>query len=340
MRPLVKRMPVRRGLNYLTLLYVHRMRLQYYQTMREELGIGSEQMSEEERATMENNLWELTDLDYVQASIYSLKRESSVLAAQAFQQQAFIQDNLPYAVNALHVSRRSSILQAEQHLLLMQIYAVLGKNRLAAQNAQLASQLAPSNLRICKKAATYFLQSENGEEAAPYIRRLLKLTPRSFNEVADLLDGNSVKKIERVEPAVVLEKFLPDNPQLIYQYVTQRVPETSDVRKAGLAKAEEILGEVSPANHDLMVLSGKIKLGMGRTEEALEQFKNSLVSKPTDYWTNAKIIELQNQLEKYNDSISRLDDLIRRDYLNKKAYVKLLKKTKELAIQKKNNNNN
>ena len=340
MRPLVKRMPIRRGLNYLARLYVHRMRLQYFKVMQKELGIGSEQMPEEERATVEANLWELTSLEYVQANIYSLKRESSVLAAQAFQQQAFIQDNLPYAVNALHVSRRGSILQAEQHRLLMQMYAVLGKNRLAAEHAQLASQLAPSNLKICEQAATYFLQSENGEEAAPYIRRLLELTPKSFNEIADLLEGKSVKKIKPVEPAVVLEKFLPDDPQLIYQYVTQRVPETSEVRKAGLAKAEQILGDVSPANHNLMVLSGKIKLGMGRTEEALEQFKTSLVSKPTDYWTNAKIIELQNQLEMYHDSISRLEDLIRRDYLHKKAYVKLLEKTKSLATEKKNSEDN
>ena len=337
MRPLVKKMPIRRGLNYLAQLYIHRMRLQYFESMQQELGTNAKQMSDEERAAVETNLWELTDLDYVQARIYSLKRESSVLAARAFQQQAFIQENLPYAVNALHVSRRGSILQAEQHRLLMQMYAVLGKNRLATQHAQLAGQLAPSNLNICKQAATYFLQSENGGKAAPYIRRLLELSPRSFNEILGLLDGNSIKKIDQIEPAVILDSFLPDNPQLIYDYVTQRVPETSKVREAGLAKAEQILGDVSPANHELMVLSGKIKLAMGQTEDAIEQFKNSLVSNPTDYWLNAKIIDLQNQQGNYNESISRLDDLIRRDYLHKKSYVKLLEKTKNLAMQKNNN---
>ena len=340
MRPLVKRMPVRRGLNYIAWLYVHRMRLQYFQIMKEELVVGSDQRSEEETARVDANLWKLTGLGYVQASINSMKRESSILAASVFRKQAFIQDNLPYAANALHVSRRSSVLQAEQHLLLMQIYAVLGKNRLAAESAGIASQLAPGNLRIHEVAAAYFLQSENGMEAAPYIHRLLELTPHKFNKIADLLEGNSIKRIEKIDPAVVLEKFLPDDPKLIYRYVVERLPETSEVRNAGLAKAEQILGDVSPANHELMVLSGKIKLGMGRTEEALEQFKDSLVSDPTDFETQKMIIQLQNEMERYSDSISRLEDLIKRDYLHKKAYDRLLETTKKLAIQKQTSKNN
>ncbi len=332
--PLVKRTPVSRGLNYLSRLYVQRMRLQHYTKLAEDSAPTQAKMLPEDKRKFLKNLWNLTSLEHIHEHIYSLKRESSVLEARAFQQQPFIQENISLATSALNLSRRSSLLQPSQQIRLTKLYAILGGSRKANKHAAIAAGLAPGSLTINKLAGTYYLQSGNSLKAAPFIRRYLELAPGRYQEIADLISGNTARKIAPPNDNAILDHFLPDDPYIIYRYVTEKMPPLSPVREKGLKKADQLLVDVSPADHQGMVLSARVKLALGLRDEALKRFDDSLVSNPSDYAVHSQIVELLNLQGDYRASIGRLEDLVKRDYLNSKKYKKLLEHTRALAKKK------
>jgi len=118
---------------------------------------------------------------------------------------------------------------------------------------------------------------------------------------------------------------------MIFKYVTEKMPASSETRAEGLRKADHLLKDVSPADHEKMVLSAKIKLELGDVEEATKRFKDSLVSDPSDFAVQSKIVSLLNSQGKYRESIGRLEDLIETDYTKRKQYKLLLEQTRSLA---------
>ena len=333
LRPLVRRAPISRGLNYLSLLYVHRMRLQHLEKLLSDSG-APEKMLEDQKLAYANNLWALTSPENVHQNIYSLQRESSVLGARAYQQQDFIQENIRHAINALNLSRRSSLLQPSQQIRLTRLYAIVGATDKASKHAAIAAELAPGSLTIHKLAGIFQLQSGNSDQAAPFIRRYLELDPRRYKEMAELISGSTARKISQPSDKAILDNFLPDDASMIYRYVMENMPPLSATRKEGLEKADHLLIDVSPADHPNMVLSAQIKLALGHTDEAIKRFKGSLVSDPSDFAVQRQIITLLNSQGKYRESIGRLEDLIETDYANRKKYERLLRETRALAKEK------
>ena len=329
--PLVKRAPISRGLNYLSLLHVQRMRLQNFAQLVSDHTATTEKMSADQKAAFVGNLWQLTSLERVHEHIYSLQRESSVLGARAYQQQPFIQENIRQAINSLNLSRRSSLLQPSQQIRLTRLYAILGASGRASKHASIAADLAPCSLPINKLAGTFHLQSGNSEKAAPYIRRYLELAPSRFSEIADLISGNTARKISPPSEKAILDQFLPDDAKMIYNYVVKKMPPSSPIRQQGLKKADQLMADVSPADHEGMVLSARIKLALGLTDEAITRFKDSLVSDPFDFDVQVKIVSLLNSQGKYRESIGRLESLLKADYINGKKYDRLLRETRTLA---------
>ena len=152
--------------------------------------------------------------------------------------------------------------------------------------------------------------------------------------MADLISGSTARKISQPNDQVILDHFLPDDPSMIFKYVMEKMPPSSSVREAGLKKADQLLADVSPADHDNMVLSAQIKLALGRIDEAIKQFKDALVPDPTDYGVQSQIVTLLNSKGKYRESIGRLEDLIETDYPNRKRYERLLDRTRARAREK------
>jgi len=334
LRPLLKRAPVSRGLNYLSLLYVHRMQLKHFEQLFSSSADNTDKMSDDQKLAFSKSIWALTSPENVHQNIYSLQRESSVLGARAYQQQPFIQENIRQAINALNLSRRSSLLQPSQQIRLTKLYAIIGATEKASKHAAIAAKLAPGSLTIHKLAGIFQLQSGKSEQAAPFIRRYLELAPNRYKEIADLISGNTARKISQPNDKVILDHFLPDDPNMIYRYVTEKMPASSPIREEGLRKANHLLADVSPADHPAMVLSAKIKLALGLTDEAIKRFKDSLVSDPTDFAVQKQIVILLNSQGKYRESIGRLEDLTETDYANSKKYARLLDQTRAIAREK------
>ncbi len=334
LRPLVRRTPVSRGLNYLSLLYVQRMRLLHLEQLLSSSSATTERMAEAQRLAFAENLWELTSPENVHQNIYSLQRESSVLGARAYQQQDFIQENIRHAINALNLSRRSSLLQANEQIRLTRLYAIIGAGGKASKHAEIAAELAPGSLAIHKLAGIFHLQSGRSDQAAPFIRHYLEMEPRHYKSIANLISGKTARKISQPNDQAILDHFLPDNPEIIYKYVTENMDPASPTREAGLKKADELMIDVSPADHSKMVLSAKIKLALGNIDEAIKRFKDSLVSDPSDAAVQTEIVRLLNSQGKFRESIGRLEDLVETDYSNRKKYGRLLDQTRALAREK------
>ena len=332
--PLVRRTPVSRGLNYLSLLYVHRMRLQHLEQLLSSSSATTQRMAKDEEISFAENLWALTSPENVHQNIYSLQRESSLLGARAYQQQNFIQENIRHAINALNLSRRSSLLQANEQIRLTRLYAIVGKTGKASKHAEIAAQLAPGSLSIHNLAGIFQLQSGNSDQAAPFIRHYLELEPRHYKKMADLISGSTARKISQPNDESILNHFLPDDPSMIYRYVMEHMSPSSPTHKAGLRKADELMVDVSPADHPNMVLSAQIKLAMGDIDGAIKRFKDSLVSDPMDSFVHTEIVNLLNSQGKFRESIGRLEDLVETDYANRKKYERLLEQTRALAREK------
>jgi predicted Zn-dependent protease len=334
LRPLVKRTPVSRGLNYLSLLYVQRMRLLHLEQLLSSSSASTQRMAEDQEAAFAENLWELTSPENVHQNIYSLQRESSLLGARAYQEQNFIQENVRHAINALNLSRRSSLLQANEQIRLTRLYAIIGAMGKANKHAEIASELAPGSLAILKLAGLFHLQSGNSRRAAPFIRHYLELEPRHYKAIANLISGNTSRKISQPNDQDILDHFLPDDPSIIYKYVMQHMAASSPTREAGLRKADDLMADVSPADHANMVLSAKIKLALGNVDDAIRRFKDSLVSDPSDFSVQTTIVTLLNSQGNFRESIGRLEDLIETDYANRKKYQRLLDQTRARAREK------
>ena len=152
--------------------------------------------------------------------------------------------------------------------------------------------------------------------------------------MADLISGSTARKISQPTDEAILDQFLPDDPSMIYKYAMEKIPPSSPTRIAGLSKANDLLSDVSPADHANMVLSARVKLALGKTDEAIERFKDSLVSDPSDSAVQIQIVSLLNSQGKFRESIGRLEDLLETDYANRKKHERLLEQTRELAREK------
>lgn len=332
--PLVKRTPISRGLNYLSQLYVHRMRILYYNDAVSISADRARGLPAEERARMLTNLWNLTALENVQENIYSLRREVSLAESEKFRRSHFIQQNLPYAIGALNLSRRGSLMQPKAYIQLGLLYSILGDTNRASKHVEIGIQLAPANITNLELAAIFYLQSGEGTNAAPHIRQLLTLSPQSYVRIESLLNGSRMGNIQLLDQQVIVEDFLPDSPQLIYSYVARNVARDSSVYELGMKKADRLLTDVPPSNHDAMVLSGRVKLALGDRDAAIERLRNALISHPSDSKTQVQLVGLLNQAERYPEAIERLEDLIDFDYMNASKYRKLLSEAKAKLEEK------
>ena len=332
--PMLGKSPDDTGLIYLADLFIHRARIQYYNSTVSAFAESAKQKSEKDRETFLNNIWNLTALEYIQENIYSLKRESSRLEANLFRQQSFIRENIPSAIQALQLSRRSNLLQPYVYVRLARLYSIAGDNALANRYMDQALKITPNNVRLRRVAAIYYLQSGNQAKAAENTKRYLELDPAGYRIMAPILSGQTTRKTAVLSPDQVVKNFLPDDPQMLSQYALKYLAPESDAYRYSLVRTDELLADVSPSDHKAIVLSGDIKLKLDEPNLAIQQYKLALVTKPGDHNTQIKLIRLLDNQEQYDDAIVRLEELIESDFKNSKAYRDLLYEIREKSRMK------
>ena len=336
--PLLRKSPDDEGLIYLADLYIHMTRIQFYNATVGSLAENAKMKSDQDRDTFLNNIWKLTALEYIQENIYSLKRETSQLEANLFRQQDFIRDNVPPAIQALQLSRRSNLLRPFAYVRLARLYAIAGNNALANRYMDQALVISPNNVRLRFAAAVHYLQSGNKDKAAQSTVRYLEMNPRGYPTIAKILSGKSTRKTFPLSDDVVAREFLPDDPRMLYQYASTNLSPDSEAYEFCMNRADELLQDVSPSDHAAIVLSGDIKQKLDQPEKAVRQYELALITKPGDHKTQILLIRLLESLEEYEDAVSRLEDLIESDFKYSDHYRGMLYEIKEKLRMKREQN--
>jgi tetratricopeptide (TPR) repeat protein len=327
--PLLRQSPDDKGLVYLADLFIHLSRIQYYNSTVSSLAENAKMKSDQDRDTFLNNIWKLTALEYMQENIYSLKRETSQLEANLFRQQDFIRNNIPSAIQALQLSRRSNLLQPFVYVRLARLYAIAGDPALANRHMDQAVMISPSNVRLRFAAAVHYLQSGDQAKAAENTVRYLEMNPRGYRAIEKILSGNSTRKTAMLSDEVIVKDFLPDDPKMLYQYATKHFATDSEAYQYSMKRADDLLQDVSPSDHSAIVLSGDVKQKLNEPEKAVRQYELALITKPSDYKTQIVLIRLLDRLEEYDEAARRLEDLIESDFKHSEQYRTLLYEIKE-----------
>ncbi len=338
--PLLRETPDDKGLVYLADLFIHMTKIQYYNASVAGLAENAKLKSDEDRDTFLNNIWKLTALEYIQENIYSLKRETSQLEANLFRQQDFIRNNVPAAIQALHLSRRSNLLQPFVYVRLARLCAIRGDAASANRYMDQAIQISPFNVRLRFAAAVHYLQSGNQEKAAESTVRYLEMNPRGYPAMAKILSGKSTRKTALLTDDVVVKQFLPDDPRMLFEYATKYIPPDSEAFRYCMKRADELLQDVSPSDHSAIVLSGDVKQKLNQPERAVRQYELALITKPSDHKTQILLIRLLDRLEKYEDAAARLEDLIETDFKHSEYYRGMLYEIKEKLRMKREQKSN
>lgn len=336
--PLLRRSPDDKGLVYLADLYIHMTRIEYYNDTVGSLAENAKMKSDQDRDTFLNNIWKLTSLEYIQENLYSLKRETSQLEANLFRQQDFIRENVPPAIQALQLSRRSNLLKPFVYVRLARLYAIAGDNRTANRYMDQALLISPNNVRLRFAAAVHHLQSGNQAKAAQSTVRYLEMNPRGYPTIAKILSGKSTRKTAPITDDVVARDFLPDDPSMLFKYATNNLSPDSEAYQYCMSRADDLLQDVSPSDHAAIVLSGDIKQKLNQPEKAVRQYELALITKPSDHRTQILLIRLLESLEKYEDAVSRLEDLIESDFKYSDHYRGMLYEIKEKLRMKREQN--
>ena len=278
--PLVQRTRTPEGLNYVAELYLHRARMQQIHELLP--GFGDLELSTDE-LTQAENLWGRTQLDLMQEQYFYLKNDVSPYRAAAYLQNGFIRDNLPSAKSYSLASRDLLPFQPFVHANLGRIDAVIGNADEAARYLENAVALAPKNGRLRFMAGTYYLQSGNPEAAAPHLKSYLETSRKAFKTIMDMVTGRAHRRVAKVDPQLVLDKILPNDPVTLYNYAARYLDRSDPQWQTAMERTRDLLVGVPASDLGLVTLDAQVKLALGDIDGAIKQFEASLVTKPSDY---------------------------------------------------------
>ncbi|MDA8563016.1 O-antigen ligase family protein [Mariniblastus sp.] len=333
-----KNAPSSKAMNYLGRLWVHRARLQFFESIQQEPDYQSALAlkTDEEKKIIEDNMWKLTSLPWMQENAYMLNRDYSSFRARRFLNSEFIRQNLPAARGYFDYSRRRRPLQPLAHLEVGKISGILQQGQgVGDADIERAIALAPANADYRETAATYYLQSGRVDEATVHLQELLRLEPRLLKRTLNLLAGRTSRTVVKVDEAAVFQQVIPDNPAMLYSYAKDYLDSDSEVRAMVLEKADLLAGNPAAGDLKMAKLKAQIKLLMGDVESSIDFLKLVLVSRPDDVKSRFSLAKLLQKVGRLDESMEEVDYLLRVQPSNR-WYNNLGKELREELRQREN----
>ena len=333
-----KNAPSSKAMNHLGRLWVHRARLQFFDSMRQEPVYRNALplKTDEEKKIIEDNMWKLTSLPWMQENAYMIRRDISPFQARRFLNSDFIRENLPAARGYYDYSRRHRPLQPLAHLEVGKISGILEQGQgVGDADIERAIALAPANAKYRATAAKYYLQSDKVDAATVHLQKRLLLEPRSLKSILDLLAGRSSRTVAKVDELTVFEQVIPDDPAMLYTYAKDYLDSDSEIRSMVLKKADRLVGNPAAGDLELAKLKAQIKLSMGDVESSIDFLKLVLVSRPSDIKTRFSLAKLLQKVGRLEESLEQINYLLRL-HPSKRSYNALFKEVREEIRQREN----
>ena len=307
---LIQRTPTSECMNYLGDLWMHRSRLHLYDSMTEsvEFKEAFELMGSERQAQLSENLWNLTHIQRVQETACFLRRMESRYDLVKFLNRPAISDDLPWALTYFKYSRESSPIQPLVHLRIAEIKGVIGEARSGDVDMERALRLAPSNPAFRKVAGIYYLQSGWVDGAIDHLNQYLKLDPRGYQKLMNVLTGRTSRNIVPVPEEKILQ-IIPENGKMIFDYVDKYMPEDSPQVGEFLERAASVVLEVKYPKREDNILLGQIRARQGELELALDAYETALRRDPNDLAVKYETALLLKGVGRLDEALSRAKEL-------------------------------
>lgn len=332
LQPLALNNPTPKSLNYLAGLMIHRCRLQLFETFREsdefKSAVSGKSLSEKSVQAISKNWWNLTHLQQLQENTYYLSQQSPFKELPKFIGQPAIQDNLPQAEILLRKSRELSPMQPITHLRLGQILAIVGNSNEAGESIARTTEIAPANPKFQNVAGIYYLQAGQPESAVKHLRKYLTLFPHKFNATMNLVSGRTNRAITPLDPEMICNELIPDDPAMLYRFVTTYQIADPAQKLAALGRAEDILRAMEHRDADNKILLGNILSAQDKKEEAIEEFSAYLRIRPNNLTYLKKRADLHVEIGQLKLALEDVEKLARKAVKPKayKAYARKLRR--------------
>ena len=314
--PLVKNCPTPKGLEYAAGLLIHNCRLQIFETLLadsniDQIGAVNGVTKEQAQENAANSLWHTTRLIQLQEHVNFLEANSKN-ELRGFRQQLGIQRNLPLAIRYLKYSRKISPLQPLVHLRIAQLNSITGDLDEADRCILRTLKITPQNPKFRNIAGIYYLQSNRPHLAAEQFRRQLELQPTDFNKVMRIVTGRSNRSTDPISAAVIGNSMLPDDPEMLFKYVTKFPITDANQKRNTLERAANLLENLDQRRHYTQdKLLGDIRHQQNESEKALAAYNDYLFIVPHDLKYLHKRARLLEELGKYAlalEDANRLSD--------------------------------
>ncbi|MDA7924277.1 O-antigen ligase family protein [bacterium] len=335
---LIQQTPTSECMNYLGDLWMHRSRLQLYDSMTESIEFQEafELMDPKRQAQLSENLWNLTHIQRVQETACSLLRIESRYDLVKFLNRPAISEDLPWALTYFKYSRESSPIQPLVHLRIAEIKGVIGDVRSGDVDMERALRLAPSNPSFRKVAGIYYLQSGLVDGSIDHLKQYLKLAPNGYQKLMNILTGRTSRNIVPVSDEKILQ-IIPDDGKMIFDYVDKYMLNESPQQEGFLERAASVVLEIKYPKREDDILLGQIRARQGELELALDAYETAGRRDPNDLAVKYEITLLLKGLGRLDEALA-LAKVLKLRGPKKPSYDRLVKEIElEISASKESN---
>ena len=335
---LIQRTPTSECMNYLGDLWMHRSRLQLYDSMTDspEFKEAFELMDLKRKAQFSQNLWNLTHIQRVQETACSLQRIDSRYDLVKFLNRPAISEDLPWALTYFKYSREASPIQPLVHLRIAEIKGVIGDVRSGDVDMERALSLAPSNPSFRKVAGIYYLQSGLVDGSIVHWNEYLELEPRGYQGLMEILTGRTSRNLVPVSSEKILQ-IIPDDGGMIFDYVDKYLPQESPLQEEFLERAASVVLEIKYPKREDNILLGKIRAKQGELELALDAYETAERRDPNDLAVKYEISLLLKGLGRLDEALA-VAKVLKKRGPKKASYDKLIEEIQlEISASKESN---
>lgn len=304
---LVNKSPTISGLNSMGDLYVHRARIRYLRLLKENNPVAN--LTGEEQAAVDQNLWNLTGLLRIHEYLASLKRDNDRVMLNRFKRHEFFQFELPQALVYYKTSQRSAPLQPRIQMQIGLLTSILGEFDKAKLELEKAIELSPQNPNFRFSTAMLFLHEGQGDEAARHLKHYLELKPNQLERVLNILTGKANRSIVPLDGRLIFDQVLGDDPSQLYAFAKDYVGSDQRLKREVLNKAIVELGDVSLSDPEKLILNANVHLELGDKEKGIEFLDSATRSDPNDHETRFRLASLlfeMGQVSAANEQVKRL----------------------------------
>lgn len=320
LEPLVVRTPTYWGQRRMAELHLHRYRLSRFEELVDRLPASPA------------SLWQSTNLVSLHEQMNRFIRIDDRRMIEEYSAAPEAKQDIVPAWKWLMASRNLLPFQSDVHLMMGQIQAVFGDRDKSLVCLERSQRASPSNADFAYIIGLMHLHADRIDEAAAQWRTSISLQPRYFEKVMSRMH-NIESDRWRIEPTLIFEKIVPDDPKLLFAFASKHLGNTkyASLRQVCLERADQLLTDRQSISSDpkIVSLEIQIKLGLGQKQAALEKMKWLVRLSPSNVRIEDlrfEMAQLMSEMDLVAEAYDEIKWLRKNDFAHLQRYSGLYEK--------------